>query len=476
MSKNFSSLAEIQQQIKENQLSVGQLVDHYLSNIESHNASLNVFLEVFAEEAKQRASEIDQKLADGNAGRLAGLVVGIKDVICFKEHELTCGSQILKGFESQFTATAVQRLLDEDAIIIGRQNCDEFAMGSSSENSSFGPVKNGMGKDRVPGGSSGGSAVAVQMDMCQVSLGSDTGGSVRQPAAFCGVYGLKPTYSRVSRYGLTAYASSFDIIGVLSKSVEDAALTLEIIAGEDEYDSTVSREPVDTYTQYPAAPEKKYTVGVIADILNSEGLDPEIKERTNEVLDGLRAAGHTVKEVSFDMLDYILPTYYILTTAEASSNLSRYDGVKYGYRSSEKETLEAMYKNTRTEGFGEEVLRRILLGTFVLSASYYDAYFTQAQKVRKIIQKKTLDILAECDFIISPTTPGTAFELGENTQNPLEMYLADIYTVQASLAGVPAMSIPKGTDSSGMPIGIQLVTKAFQELELLAFSQQVAEL
>lgn len=475
MVKNYSKLSEIQKEIRDGALSVSSLVDHYLANIGTHNGALNVFLEVFENEAKERAVAIDVKIKSGTAGKLAGLVVGIKDVICYQGHRLSCGSQILKDFNSIFSATALQRLLDEDAIVIGRQNCDEFAMGSSNENSSFGPVINGIGEGKVPGGSSGGSAVAVQMDMCQVSLGSDTGGSVRQPAAFCGVYGLKPTYSRISRYGLTAYASSFDIIGTLTKSVEDAAITLEVMAGEDDYDSTVSAEPVPAYSKALKS-GNKYSIGVISEILHSEALDPEIKKETQSVLNALREEGHVVKEVSFEYLDYILPTYYILTTAEASSNLSRYDGVRYGHRSENSESLEKMYKRTRTEGFGPEVLNRILLGTFVLSASYYDAYFTQAQKVRNLIRKKTLSILSDCDFVLSPTTPTPAFSIGENTQDPLQMYLADLYTVQASLAGVPAMSIPRGTNAEGMPIGIQLMTGAFKEVELLSFSKELADL
>ncbi len=473
MVKSYTHLSDIQRDLEQGMSSVGDLVDHYLENIHQHNSSHNVFLEVFDDEAREAALVIDKKLAQGTAGKLAGLVFGIKDVLCIAGHELTCGSQILKGFRSQFSSTAVQRMLDEDAIVIGRQNCDEFAMGSSCENSSFGPTVNGAGENRVPGGSSGGSAVAVQMDMCHISLGSDTGGSVRQPAAFCGVYGLKPTYSRVSRHGLVAYASSLDIIGVLSKSIEDAAVVLEVIAGADEYDATVSREPVPAYSEL-APSSKKYKVGYIEEILKSPSLDPEIKKAAFDMLEGMEAAGHQVEPLSFEYLDYILPTYYILTTAEASSNLSRFDGVRYGHRSANGTDLESMYKKSRTEGFGDEVLRRILLGTFVLSASYYDAYFTQAQKVRSLIRSKTREMLDKCDFVLSPTTPTTAFALGENTQDPLQMYLADLYTVQASLAGMPAISIPRGTDKDGLPIGIQLMTSAFNEAQLLSFSKEVA--
>ena len=467
------TLSAIQKDLRAGKYTVQDKVNAHLENINLHNERLNVFLEVYEIEALKRAEEIDQKLTEGKAGKLAGLIVGIKDVICFRDHSLSCGSQILNGFTSQISATCVERLLAEDAIIIGRQNCDEFAMGSSNENSSFGPTKNGANEERVPGGSSGASAVAVQMDMCHVSLGSDTGGSVRQPAAFCGVVGLKPTYSRVSRYGLTAYASSFDIIGVLSKSIDDAARVLEVIAGADEFDSTVSQKPVDTYSEEVNLGTKK--IGFIKEVVRSEALQPEIRAKTEKFLEDLKHTGHEIVELSFDYLDYILPTYYILTTAEASSNLSRFDGIRYGHRFQPANSLEEMYKKTRTTGFGEEVLRRILLGTFVLSASYYDAFFTQAQKVRRLIREKTLKMFSHCDFVVSPTTPTTAFALGENTQDPLQMYFADLFTVQASLAGLPAISVPYGTDAQLLPIGMQLMGPAFKERELLSFSKKILD-
>ncbi len=470
MGKNYKSLGEVQSDLYRGSISLVNLVEHYLSNIASHNERLNVFLEVFEDEALDRAEAIDQKIKSGVAGKLAGLVVGIKDVICYKDHVVSCGSKILEGFESQFSATCIERLLEEDAIIIGRQNCDEFAMGSSNENSAYGPVLNGQGKNRVPGGSSGGSAVAVQMDMCQVSLGSDTGGSVRQPAAFCGIYGLKPTYSRISRHGLTAYASTLDIIGVLAKSLADAALVLEIIAGADDYDSTVSNEPVQPYSQ-PLQETEKKRIGYIREIVDSSYLDEEVQTVFKESLGKLEAMGHEIVELHFDYLDYVLPTYYILTTAEASSNLSRFDGVRYGHRAEQFENLESMYKRSRTEGFGEEVIRRILLGTFVLSASYYDAFFTKAQKTRDIIRRSTIAMFDQCDFVFSPTTPGPAFEIGENTEDPLQMYLADLYTVQASLAGLPAISLPIAESREGLPIGLQLMANSFQERDLLSFSK-----
>jgi aspartyl-tRNA(Asn)/glutamyl-tRNA(Gln) amidotransferase subunit A len=402
------------------------------------------------------------------------MVIGLKDVLCYQDHNLQASSKILNGFVSQFTATAVQRLLDEDAIIIGRQNCDEFAMGSSNENSAFGPVLNEADNTRVPGGSSGGSAVAVQADMCLASLGSDTGGSVRQPAAFCGVIGLKPTYSRVSRHGLIAYASSFDTIGILARSIEDTALLLEVISGKDEFDSTASSREVPNYSQQLSV-DKKFKIAYIGDTINSKGIQESIRTRMINKIDFLKREGHVVESIDLPILEYTLPTYYILITAEASSNLSRYDGVKYGFRSTQSDSLENMYKNTRTQAFGEEVKRRIMLGTFVLSASYYDAYYTKAQKVRRIIKEKTDELLSMYDFLILPTTPTTAFNLGEHTANPLEMYLADLFTVQANVVGIPAISIPNGYDNDGLPIGIQVMANYFDEGNLLAFSKYLME-
>ncbi len=425
---------------------------------------------MYESEALTRASEIDQKIKQGTAGKLAGLVVGLKDVLAYQQHPLQASSKILDNFISVYNATAVDRLLAEDAIIIGRQNCDEFAMGSSNENSAFGPVLNDIDNTRVSGGSSGGSAVAVMADMCQVSLGSDTGGSVRQPAAFCGVVGLKPTYSRISRYGLVAYGSSFDCIGIFGKSVEDVALVLEVIAGEDDFDSTVSRKPVPTYSKLLTSENKAFKIAYVKEIDNAEGLQPEVRENIQAKIQQLKQAGYSVEPIEFPLMDYILPTYYILATAEASSNLSRYDGARYGYRSSNTTDLQSMYKKTRSEGFGKEVQRRIILGTFVLSASYYDAYYTKAQKVRRIIRDKTKEILSKYDFIIMPITPTTAFRLGEHTENPLEMYLADLFSVQANVVGVPAISVPCGKDKNGLPIGLQVIADDFEESKLLHFS------
>ncbi|MBX0291360.1 Asp-tRNA(Asn)/Glu-tRNA(Gln) amidotransferase subunit GatA [Hymenobacter sp. HSC-4F20] len=471
--RRFNSLTEVRHELTAGTTSCRQLVEYYLDNIR-RKENLNAFLEVWPEEALAQADAVDAKLAAGTAGKLAGMVIGLKDVLAYEGHALQSSSHILDGFKSLFTGTAVQRLLDEDAILIGRQNCDEFAMGASNETSYFGPARNEIDPERVPGGSSGGSAVAVQADLCLASIGSDTGGSVRQPAAFCGIVGFKPTYSRISRYGLVAYASSFDQIGTLTRSVEDAALLLEVMAGPDNFDSTASQREVPAYSQH-LAPAPHYRIGYIQDCLERPGLNPEIKAATERALDQLRGQGHVVEAVEFPYLDFIVPTYYILTTAEASSNLSRYDGVKFGYRAPDATDLESLYKKTRAQGFGPEVQRRILLGTFVLSASYYDAYYTKAQRVRRLIKEKTDELLREYDFLVLPTTPTTAFRIGDVNKDTLAMYLADIFTVQASLAGVPAISVPAGTDSQGLPIGLQILSGAFREEHLLAFANSLTE-
>jgi aspartyl-tRNA(Asn)/glutamyl-tRNA(Gln) amidotransferase subunit A len=468
--KAYATFREIQNDLQRGTLTCQELVRYHLSNIKA-KAHLNAFLSVYETEGLQRAADIDQKMKSGKAGKLAGLVVGLKDVLSYKEHPLQASSKILDGFVSLYNATAVQRLLDEDAIIIGRQNCDEFAMGSSNESSAFGPVLNDADNSRVPGGSSGGSAVAVQADMCHISLGSDTGGSVRQPAAFCGVIGLKPTYSRISRYGLIAYGSSFDCIGIFGKTVEDVALVLEVIAGADEMDSTVSKEAVPSYSQAVNEPSaKKYRIAYLKEVESGEGLQPEIRDAILSKIETLKSNGFTVEPIEFPLMEYILPTYYILATAEASSNLSRYDGVRFGYRSPKTHDLHSLYKKTRSDAFGKEVQRRILLGTFVLSASYYDAYYTKAQKVRRIIRDKTKEILQRYDFIVMPITPTTAFKFGEHSENPVEMYLADLFSVQANVVGVPAISLPCGTDEKGLPIGLQVIADDFEESKLLHFS------
>jgi aspartyl-tRNA(Asn)/glutamyl-tRNA(Gln) amidotransferase subunit A len=453
-----------------------QAVQFYLDQIKNHQ-DLNAYLEIFAEEALFKAHTLDaERLAGKPMGSLHGVVVGIKDVISYKGHVLTAASKILENYTAVYSATAIKHLLAAGAIIIGRQNCDEFAMGSSNENSAFGAVKNAADKDRVPGGSSGGSAVAVQANLCMVSLGSDTGGSVRQPADFCGVVGLKPSYGRISRYGLIAYASSFDQIGIFSKNVADAALVLEVIAGVDDFDSTVSSEATPAFSQAIDSADSTKKIAYFKETLTHPGLDPEIKEQIENQIIALRAAGHTVEAVDFDLLNFIVPTYYVLTTAEASSNLSRFDGIRFGHRTKEPVTdLAEMYKLSRTEGFGAEVQRRILLGTFVLSAGYFDAYFTKAQQVRQKLVDFTQQVFDQYDFIISPTVPTTAFKLGTKHHSATEMFLADIYTVYANLVGVPGISLPLFKHSNGMPFGLQVMSASMNESALLRFSNSLME-
>lgn len=460
------------------QTSCVEAVSFYIEQIGRHS-HLNSFLEVYGDEALERAKQLDALHLSGKpAGKMHGVIVALKDVICYKGHKASAASRILEGYTAIYNATAVEKLLEEGAIIIGRNNCDEFAMGSSNENSAFGNVLNAKDNDRVPGGSSGGSAVAVQAGLCMVSLGSDTGGSVRQPADFCGIVGLKPGYGKVSRYGLIAYASSFDQIGVFANTVEDAALTLEVIAGADEFDSTVSKEAVPAYSSLLDNNKDKFRIAYFSEALDHPSLDREIAASIRSFIDRLIAQGHTVEPVHFDLLDYVVPTYYVLTTAEASSNLSRFDGIKYGYAAkNDFNNLTEFYKKTRSHGFGKEVKRRIMLGTFVLSAGYYDAYFTKAQQVRKILADRTSEIFKRYDAVIGPTTPSPAFRFGEKSNDPVEMFLADIYTVFANLVGIPGISLPLFTHSSGMPFGIQAMTNRENELTLLrlskSFMQQV---
>lgn len=470
---SYPSISAIRTDLEQGKVSCLQLTEAYLARI-CEKASLNAFLETFDADAVAQAKAVDAKLKDGKGGKLAGLVIGIKDNICYKGHRVSSSSRILEGFESLFSATAVERLLAEDAIIIGRLNCDEFAMGSSNENSAFGPVKNPFDETRVPGGSSGGSAAAVAAGLCHATLGSDTGGSIRQPASFCGVVGLKPTYGRVSRWGLVAYASSLDQIGPLTKSVEDAALILEVIAGSDAYDSTAASHPVEAYSELAQEP-KKYRIAYLKDCLEHTGLDPEVNERNEQVIAFLQSQGHTVEPINFPIIDKLVPTYNVISNAEASSNLSRFDGIHYGYRSSETQDIESAFVHSRSEGFGREVKRRIMLGTFVLSAGYYDAYYTKAQQVRKLITEQTTEMLANYDFLMSPTTPHTAFPIGSNTNDPIAMYLEDIFTVHANLAGIPSISLPMGEHSNGLPFGIQFTGNRFSEKDLLEFSRYVLE-
>ena len=467
--KHYSRISDIREDLYAGRVTCLDLVNYYLKNIEN-NAHLNAFLEVWGDESKEKAAQIDEKIKSGTAGKLAGVVVAIKDNLSYAGHKVSASSKILEGFESIYTATAVQRLLDEDAIIIGRTNCDEFAMGASNENSAFGPVRNAANSDKVPGGSSGGSAVAVQAKMAHCSLGSDTGGSIRQPAAFCGLYGLKPTYGVISRWGLLAYASSFDQIGPITQSLDDMVELTSIMAGVDGHDATMIQSPIE-YTA-PQSPGKS-TFAVMRDAVEGEGISAEIKAKMVSLIATLEDQGHTVNYFDFPLLDYMVPAYYVLTTAEASSNLSRYSGMMYGYRSGNAKDLESTFTLSRTEGFGSEVKRRIMLGTFVLSSDQYDAYYEKAQKVRRIIQEETDAVLMNADAILLPTTSTVAFGLGEKASNPVAMYMADLLTVQANLAGNPAISIPAGTNEEGLPMGVQLMTKRGEDQQLFDLSRLI---
>lgn len=450
------------------------IVQQCFNNI-AQQKEFNAFVRTYPQEALTQARAVLVKLHAKQAGKLAGLIVGLKDLLCYQGHPVQGSSKILEGFISQFSATAVERLIKEDAVIMGHQNCDEFGMGSSNENSCFGPVRNAIDPTRVSGGSSGGSAVAVQAHMCHVSLGTDTGGSVRQPAALCGIIGLKPTYGRISRHGLVAYASSFDTIGILAKEIYDCAATLEVIAGADAYDSTASNRPVPTYTTQLHF-EKKAKIAYLKETLEYEGLQPEIRLNTMESIKALQQAGHQIDSIDFPLLAYALPTYYVLTTAEASANLARLDGVRYGYRASDTSNITELYTQTRSVGFGKEVQKRILLGNFVLGSSHYEDCFVQAQKVRRLIKDNLEAILSRYDFIILPTTPHTAWQIGYNAHDPLAVYWADVYTTLASIAGLPAISIPNGQDNQQLPIGLQIIANSFEEASLLGFSQHLLQL
>ena len=459
------SLADIQEKIIKKEISLVQICQEYINRIKS--STNNAFIEVYEEEALSKAEEIQKKVMRNNFGILAGIFVGLKDNICYKDHKLTASSKILEGFKSLFSATAVDKIINEDAIIIGRLNCDEFAMGSSNENSIYGPVKNPIDERKVPGGSSGGSAAALAEGLCNIALGSDTGGSIRQPASFCGVIGIKPTYGRISRNGLIAYGSSFDQIGVFSKTIQDANLLIHVMSGSDKFDSTVSLE--EPSNKKIKLSNKKFSFGIPEEYLNFKGLDIEIKNKLMSVIENLKEDGHKVEFLKFPFLKYLVPTYYVLTTAEASSNLARYDGVHYGFRTKNAIDINSTYENSRSEGFGIEVKRRIMLGNFVLSSGYYDAYFTKAQKVRRLIKTKTEKMLKNNDVLILPTAPSTAFNIGE-IKDPIKMYLQDIFTVHANIIGAPAISLPIGTHSNNLPFGIQLMAKRFQENTLFEAS------
>ncbi|AXJ01894.1 aspartyl/glutamyl-tRNA(Asn/Gln) amidotransferase subunit A [Cyclonatronum proteinivorum] len=494
-----TGIRETQRLIAEGALTAEQITGHFLETIERDNPELNAFTTIAGTQAMQQARETDQQFWDRKAGRLAGAVIGIKEAIVERGRVCTAGSKMLAGFESVYDATAVQRLRDEGAILIGRLNMDEFAMGSSTENSAFGITRNPADKTKVPGGSSGGSAAAVAAGMCHATLGSDTGGSVRQPASLCGVVGLKPTYGRISRHGLIAYASSFDCIGPLTHSVEDAALLLSVLAGHDHSDATSSRKPVPDYLAESETLPQGLRVGLPVEYFG-DGLDPEVKALVMQQVEALKAAGAVPVPLSLPHTPYAVATYYILATAEASSNLARYDGIRYGHRTDRAQMMEALanekkmlqkagqdpasvesalirlYKQSRTEGFGPEVKRRIMLGTYVLSAGYYDAYYGKAQRIRRLIQQDFLSAFEHCDVILSPTSPTTAFGIGEKTDDPLQMYLSDIYTISANLAGIPALSLPAGTHpADGLPVGVQLMAPHFREDLLFAAGRQLEQ-
>ena len=474
---SFTTITEYHKNLQINSYCVVDAVNFYLDNIQK-NKHLNAFIEIYKEEALQKAALLDAQTNTGTPlKKLHGVVIAIKDVICYKNHSVTAASKILKDFKSLYTATALQFLLDEDAIIIGNCNCDEFAMGSTNENSTYGKVLNALDNTKVPGGSSGGSAVAVQADMCMLSLGSDTGGSVRQPADFCGIIGLKPGYGTISRYGLLAYASSFDQIGIFGKNIQDVGLLLEIMSKHDPMDSTMNPNVNLKLSNLKINDEKKYKIAYFRQALEHNANDKEIVTSIKSFINDIKNTGHNITEIDFDLLDFIVPAYYVLTTAEASSNLSRYDGVRFGRQSKENaQNLNEFYLNNRSEGFGQEVKRRIMLGTFVLSAGYYDAFYSKAQQIRKLLIDKMDKVFTEYDAVIMPVSPCTAFNIGDNDKDPVAMYLADIYTVFANLTGIPAIAIPLFSHSNNMPFGIQILCNKEQELLLLQISQTLLHL
>ncbi len=478
MGFTFSSIRQYHTDLQAGACTSTDAVLFYLEKIRQ-SAHLNAMVMVFEEEAIARAAALDAALQAGQPLLpLHGVVITIKDVLCYKGHPVTASSKILSGFSALYSATAVQRLMDAGAIIIGTTNCDEFAMGSTNENSAYGPVLNAADNTRVPGGSSGGAAVSVQAGLCMAALGSDTGGSVRQPADFCGAVGLKPTYGRISRYGLIAYASSFDCVGILGNSVADVASIYNMVAGPDGLDSTALAGNAPKVPEYETNESRAtYRFACLAPTLEGSILDPEIKAAFEATIGKLKAEGHQVEFVPFDLMDYIVPAYYVLTTAEASSNLGRFDGVRYGpVATTEADDLTAFYKRNRSAGFGPEVKRRIMLGTFVLSAGYYDAYFTKAQQVRRLIMNETASIFSRFDAILMPVSPTTAFKIGEKNADPVAMYMGDIYTVFANLAGIPGMAIPLFRHSNGMPFGLQVLSNHGEEVPLHLISAYIEKL
>jgi len=469
-----STISSLRQRIAAREASAVEVCRAALDRMEKL-ADLNAFVTVTDDAALAQAEGIDQLAEAGDPlPPLAGAILAIKDNMVMRGVRTTAGSRILFNYKPPYTATAVERLVEAGAVIVGKANLDEFAMGSSTENSAYGPVKNPWDTTRVPGGSSGGAAGAVAAGMAMASLGSDTGGSIRQPASLSGVVGLKPTYGRVSRYGLIAFGSSLDQIGPFANSVEDIARVLSVIAGRDPNDSTSSNTPTDDYVTALAGDVRGLRVGVPREYYG-EGLDLEVREKVEAAIKKLEELGAVIIDVSLPHTEYAVPVYYLIATAEASSNLARFDGVRYGFRAEEAASLKAMYSRTRDQGFGTEVKRRIMLGTYALSAGYYDAYYGKAQKVRSLIERDFRNVFADCDVIATPTAPTPAFKLGEKTNNPLEMYLSDIYTITANLAGVPGISLPCGFSSNGLPIGLQLIGRHFDEARLLCVAHNLEQ-
>jgi len=457
------SFAELRAGIEAGSTTAQELARGYYDRIAEKNPRLNVYLSLTRERALAQAERVDALAAKGDPlPVLAGIPVGIKDVLVMQGAAATAGSKILKGYHPPYDATAVARLEAAGAVLLGKLNCDEFAMGSSNENSAYGPVRNPVDTERVPGGSSGGSAAAVAANLAAATLGTDTGGSIRQPASFCGVVGVLPTWSRVSRYGLIAFASSLDRVGPFAANVRDAATMLGVIAGYDPKDATSSAAPVPDFAAESDRPVEGLRIGIPAEYF-AEGLDPEVRAAIEAGIAALRAAGCTVKPISLPSTKYAVPVYYLVATAEASANLARFDGVRYGYRSPSSDTLGDMYSHSRDEGFGAEVKRRILLGTYALSAGYYDAYYGKAQQVRRLLAEEFVRAFAEVDAIVTPTAPTPAFKLGEKTGDPLAMYLADIYTVTGSLAGICGVNVPCGKTQAGLPVGMQVLAAHLQE-------------
>ncbi len=462
------SIRELRDSITRQEVSVTEVVEGFLDRIDQQEEKVKAFLSVEAESARAQARALDEKLAQGEAqhGLLTGIPVAVKDNIVTEEIRTTCGSRILENYIPPYDATVVRSLKENGAIVVGKANCDEFAMGSSTENSAYFPTRNPWDLERVPGGSSGGSAAAVAAWEVPGALGSDTGGSIRQPAAFCGVVGLKPTYGRVSRYGLVAFASSLDQIGPLANSVWDVALLLQAIAGSDARDSTSVQRPVEDYLEDLGKDVEGFRIGVPSEWFSS-GLDPQIEQAVQVAIQKLEGLGCVVKEVHLPHTEHAISTYYIIAPAEASSNLARYDGVKYGYRSSDASNLEDMFRSARSQGFGEEVKRRIMIGTYALSSGYYDAFFLKASKVRTLLKNDYLEAFKEVDFLVGPTTPSLPFKMGAKTTDPLQMYLMDVYTVTANLAGIPGLALPCGFSQEGLPIGLQIQAPHFEEAKLL---------